>query len=357
MKILYITPTIQDEGGLSRVFSIKANYLVERAGFDIQFLTLNNEKMPFFSFDPAIKIIDLKTTGGKIKRIQQYYKYINSYIKTINPHCIVLCDLGWKGLFFNFFVKTNIPLIYEIHGSLYNEPIRKNWFLKKFRIAARKILIKQFSNVVLLTEESKKEWNIPCEVIPNPPSFISLEKSDCSNETVLAVSRHSYEKGIDRLIGIWTEVHKKFPNWKLKIIGDGYLKEENLRLVSHLNLQNTVFFSDPVKNILKEYLDASVYLMTSRTEGYPMVLLEALETGLPIIAYDCPIGPRNFVKNGFNGYLIPDGNKEMYIDSLEELLRNESLRKEMGKNSVNFPLSANTESIMNRWITLFHKFK
>ncbi|HKX86645.1 MAG TPA: glycosyltransferase family 4 protein [Flavobacterium sp.] len=357
MRILYITPTIQDEGGLSRVFSIKANYLYEKEGFEIHFVTLNNDKQPFFDFNPGIRITDLKTGGNKFSRVSQYFKLIASYIKENKPDIIVLCDLGWKGLFFNFFLKVKVPLVYEIHGSLYNEPIKKNWLFKKVRLFIRKTLIKTFSNVVLLTEESKKEWNINCEVIPNPPSFSSEKKSECKNKTALAISRHSYEKGVDRLIEIWAKVHEKFPEWRLKIIGDGYLKNENVSLAKKLNLEQAIIFSEPVKDVLKEYLDCSIYLMTSRNEGYPMVLLEALETGLPIVAYDCPIGPRNFIQNENNGYLIPDGNEKLYIQHLEKLMADESLRIEMGKKASEFSLSKNTDAIMNKWTELFHKLK
>lgn len=355
MKIIYITPTVQDEGGLSRVFSIKANYLFENEGFDVHFVTLNNNNEPFFNFKPGITITDLKTEGNKFNRVVQYFKSVNAYIQENNPDVVVLCDLGWKGLFFNFFVKLKIPLVYEIHGSLYNESIKRNWFLKKIRLQLRKALVKRFKNVVLLTEESKKEWSIPAEVIPNPPSFSSPEKSKCENKTALVISRHSYEKGIDRLITIWAEIHKEFPDWKLKVIGDGYLKNENLRLLKKNNLEQTVSFIDPLKDVLSEYLNASLYLMTSRCEGYPMVLLEALETGLPIIAYDCPIGPRNFIKDGFNGFLIPEEDKKRYVSDLKKLMNDENLRKQMGKNSNEFSVSKNTDTIMAKWVELFYK--
>lgn len=357
MKILYITPTIQDEGGLSRVFSIKTNYLFEKEGYEIHFLTLNNDKKPFFTFNNGIKITDLKISGNKFNRILQYFRLVTSYIKEIQPDIIVLCDLGWKGLFFNFFVKTKVPIVYEIHGSLYNEPIKKNWLVKKIRLLIRKVLVRSFKNVVLLTAESKNEWNIPCEIIPNPPSFSSYIKSACETKTALAISRHSYEKGIDRLLEIWAEVHEKFPDWELKIIGDGYLKEENLRLANKLNIHHSVLFLDPVKDVISVYLDSSIYLMTSRNEGYPMVLLEALEMGLPIVAYDCPIGPRNFIQDGSNGYLIPDENKKMYVRKLEELMINQSLRKKMGEKSVTFSLTKNTDTIMGKWVELFRKIK
>lgn len=357
MKILYITPTIQDEGGLSRVFSIKTNYLYEKEGYKIHFLTLNNNKKPFFTFNNEIKITDLKISGNKFNRISQYFRWVKFYLKEIQPDIIVLCDLGWKGLFFNFFVKTKVPIVYEIHGSLYNEPIKKNWLVKKIRFLIRKVLVRSFKNVVLLTEDSKKEWNIPCEIIPNPPSFSSNKKSTCETKTALIISRHSYEKGIDRILEIWVDVLENFPDWNLKIIGDGYLKEENVRLANQLKINHSVLFLDPIKDVVNMYLDSSIYLMTSRNEGYPMVLLEALEMGLPIVAYDCPIGPRNFIQDGRNGYLIPDGDKKMFIKSLEKLMLSQSLRKEMGENSVTFSFTKNTDVIMGKWVELFQKIK
>jgi len=215
MKILYITPTIYDEGGVAKVVSVKSNVLIEAYNCEIGFVTFNTTSTnTFHPFHPTIEKFDVKATGFKPFKILNYYQKVKKILKSFQPDVIVICDFGWKGFFFSKFVKTTIPIVFEIHGSLYNESKKiTNTTLVNYRALLRKRLLSAYKNVVFLSNESQKEWGIPGEIIPNSIKNTNLV-ANLQNQKVIAIARHSYETGIDRLINIWANVSTK-SNWLL----------------------------------------------------------------------------------------------------------------------------------------------
>ncbi|MEO8516771.1 MAG: glycosyltransferase [Flavobacterium sp.] len=354
MKILYITPTIYDEGGVSKVLALKTNYLIEQFDYEIYVLTSNNDKTSFFHpFNTKTKAIDLKTKGFKPFKIIDHYKKVNQQIEEIKPDLLVLCDFGWKGFCFNFFVKTKIPLIFEVHGSIFNETKAIKFPILSFvRASIRKLLLKMFRHVVFLSSNSQKEWEITGNIIPNP-MITNLDKSELKSTKVIAVARHSYEKGVDRLLSIWQKIISVKPEWTLDIYGEGIYLEQNKKLASDLNILSNTNFYKPVKNINDKYLESSVCLMTSRQEGFPMVLLEAMSVGLPIVAYDCPIGPRSIITNEENGFLIEDGNEKAFVAKTIQLLEDYEVRKRIGNEAKMAIQKYNIDAIMKQWNALF----
>jgi len=353
MKILYITPTIYDEGGVAKVVSVKSRVLIESYGCEIGFVTFNNVSTDtFHSFPSGIKKFDVKAIGFKPFRILNYFQKVAKIIKSYQPDVIVICDFGWKGFFFSKFVKTNIPIVFEVHGSLYNASKKiSNNKLINYRAIVRKKLLSGYKNVVFLSNESQKEWKIEGEIIPNP-----IQKTNCianlQNEKVIAIARHSYEKGIDRLIEIWKKVSQR-SNWILEIYGDGYLFEKHEQLIRNLDLQDKVKLFKPVKNIQEKYLESSIFVMTSRTEGFPMALLEAMEVGLPVVSYDCPIGPRSIIKNNYSGFLIEDGNEEQFVSSIIALQIDREKRIKIGQNAKQEMQKLQPNLIGKKWFDYF----
>jgi glycosyltransferase involved in cell wall biosynthesis len=128
-------------------------------------------------------------------------------------------------------------------------------------------------------------------------------------------------------------------------------------LANALNIGNNATFFDPVKNINDKYSEASIMIMTSRTEGFGMVLVEAMASGLPCVAYDCPCGPRAIILNNENGFLVEDGNIDSFIQKLELLMEDEKLRIQMGINAQKSVKKYNLDAIMLQWNTLFEEVK
>ena len=359
MKILYVVPKINNEGGVARVLAVKANYLVENFGYEVQILTQNVGNKPlFYLFNDKIAFHDVSLKGSKISFFLQYAKALKTVLNYIKPDLIIVCDNGLKAYAIPFILKTKTPIIFECHGSKYveeQEP-RKYFPGTKIKTLFKEFSANKFSKFVGLSNESLKEWNVKNGiVIPNPLWFKASRFADLKSKKVIAVGRHSYEKGLDRLFQIWKKVVEKHPDWSLEIYGKSNKNQELQKLANSLNIGTNVTFFEPVKNINDKFLETSIMVLTSRTEGFGMVIIEAMATGLPVIAYDCPVGPRSIITNNENGFLIEDGNVNLFVEKLNLLIENENLRIEMGNKAKENSNRYNLDTIMLQWKNLFEE--
>ena len=361
MKLLYLVPNVNNEGGVARVLAIKTFYLIEKWGYQVDFLTQNKGSFPqFYNFNKKIGFHDMILKGNPIQVLLNYRKNINEQIELLNPDIIIVCDNGLKAFFIPFILKTKIPIVLEIHSSLNVIENENNSIFKLIGnnsvILFKKFAARYFNNFVVETPESIKEWNVPNGiVIPNALWFYTDKLAKLNSKKVIAVGRHVYEKGFDRLLYIWKKIVKKHPDWHLDIYGkssdDFYLQ----KLTSELNLTNSVSFFEPTSEIVSKYQENSIYLMSSRFEGFGMVLIEAMALGLPCIAYDCPCGPRAIISNKLDGFLINNGNESDFIDATLYLINNEARRIEMGKKAKEKSLNYNIDTIMPLWDSLFNE--
>jgi glycosyltransferase involved in cell wall biosynthesis len=364
MKIVYIVPNVNNEGGVARVIAIKANYLIEKLGYEVAIVTQNKGNSPlFYHFNPKITFFDMMLKGNPFQFFATYQKVLNQKIKLINPDVIIVCDNGLKAYTIPFILKTKIPIILEMHSSkLIEEYQTKNNFLSKLKLYFSTIFkvfaIKHFDEFIVETPESIKEWNVKKGiVIPNPLWFSTVSFSELNSKKAIAVGRHNYEKGFDRLLNIWQKIVKKYPDWCLEIYGKSSKNTELQLLAQNLKITNNVNFFEPVKEINEKYLEASMYLLTSRFEGFGMVLIEAMASGLPCIAYDCPCGPKAIIDNKKNGFLIENGNESDFVNAIETLIEDQNLRIEMGKNAKISSQLYNIDTIMQTWNELFLELK
>ncbi|MFY0482910.1 glycosyltransferase family 4 protein [Flavobacterium sp. PLA-1-15] len=359
MRILYIVPKINNAGGVARVLSVKSDYCIENWNYEITILTQNNGNAPlFYEFNKNVVIEDIQYSQQKIKFFFQFRKHLQEKIDAIKPDRIVVSDNGFKAYLIPFLLKTKIPIIFEAHGSRFNKEKKANGIFQrigfKFSDAIKKAGAKRFDLFIALSKENLSEWEVKDGVvIPNPIWIESTKDNFLETKKVIAVARHSYEKGLDRLLKIWKEVVKVHPDWELDIYGDSSGQIELFEMAKELKIEQNVNFHLPVLEILEQYEQASIYAMTSRTEGFPMVLLEAMACGLPIIAYDCPVGPRSIITNSVDGFLIKDGDEKLFIQKLLELMNDVNLRKELGKNGTKKIQQYKLEPIMNKWKLLF----
>ena len=156
------------------------------------------------------------------------------------------------------------------------------------------------------------------------PFFPPIDSTKRS-KLALNIGRLVDDKDHLSLIHAWHLVMQEFPEWRLRIIGKGGNKNLLVDLIYNLSLQNSIEILDPTDSILEHYLNSSIFLLTSKSEGFGMVLIEAMACGLPCIAFDCPVGPRDIIVDGSNGYLISHRNIESYSDRIKELIRSDSL--------------------------------
>lgn len=362
MKILYIVPDITDSGGISRVVSLKTNYWVRHLNYEVQILSVNDSYPEcFYDFDSAIKWHVLRESPQMHLFLRNYIRLIKKTIAAEKPDIIVVCDaVFW--LFIPWFIKTEIPLIFETHFSVFYEKEKNKTLYNKFRGKMVRFLkqktISKFNCFVTITEEGDKERGINnTHVIPNPLSFTVKNKAALVNKKVMAVCMNPYVKGLDRLLLIWSRIVEKHPDWVMDIYGQWDAKSEYKKMANDLKIANKVNFLPPTKDIQNSYKDASIFLMTSRTEAFGMVLIEAMASGVPCIAYDCPSGPGTIIEEAVNGFLIEDGNLNFFVQKLEQLIEDENLRIQMGLKAQESVKKYEIDTVMKRWDELFMRLK
>jgi glycosyltransferase involved in cell wall biosynthesis len=216
--------------------------------------------------------------------------------------------------------------------------------------------------VLTLTEEDRELWrrslagtSTLVEAIPNASPFDVGGPAPLESRTVIAAGRLSHQKGFDRLIPAFAKVAQKFPDWQLHIYGAGPDERALKRAVRANDLTGTVVLKGLVPGLEEAFRNASIYAMSSRFEGLPMVLLEAMSQGLPIVSFDCPEGPRQLVTDGVNGLLVPDGDVDALADALLRLIADPAERRRMGLAALDRAQGYTADAVVARWEALFER--
>ena len=211
--------------------------------------------------------------------------------------------------------------------------------------------------LVSLTQNDADDWkNITnTYVIPNPISFYSEKSASLENKQVIMVGRYNDAKGYDYLIPAWEIVHQVYPDWVLNVYGSGELHDDICIWIKERNLDETIILHDPIDNIMDKYLESSICVLTSRYEGFSLVILESMACGVPVVSFDSPYGPRNIIRDGEDGVLVNYLDIQGMADNLCKLIANKELRKRMGANARENVLRFSKDSVMNNWVQLFSK--
>ena len=363
MKLLYITNGINGAGGLERVLSIKASYLAEQLGYEVTILCLNDNHLnTFYTFSDKINFRSIKVSKNPMQYVMHYIKGIRKIVAHLQPDVIAVCDDGLKGFFVPYILEKKIPIIYERHASVQlnfaSVSSKNRWTSLKNRVSL--FLMQQLANTfeafVVLTQGNTKEWPTKnVKVIPNPLSFYSEQNATLGAKRVIAVGSHSHNKGYDLLLRAWKQVVAKDETWKLYIYGKIDDNQTYLTLAQELGISDAVVFSKPVKAIEQEYLKSSIMVLPSRSEGFGMVLIEAMACGVPCVAFDCPHGPADIITHQEDGILVPNGNEAELAQALVQLMEDDMLRKQMGEQAKVNVRRYLPELVMPQWDALFKK--
>lgn len=371
MRIIYNIAGTFNSGGMERVLANKANYLV-KMGYEVIIVTTDqNNRNSFFALDENIKMYDLGINYGENNGKSIYNKLLNYPIKQYKhkKRLTVLLKELEPDLVISMFcndasfiskIKDGSKKILEIHFSRFKrlQYGRKGlWRLAdKWRYLTDAKVVERFDQFVVLTEEDKGYWgklsNI--KVIPNARTFTVSHPSTLEHKKVIAVGRLNHQKGFDRLIKAWEIVNREISDWTLEIVGEGELQEELQNLIDELGLSDKIILGKTDTDMMSVYKKASILAMSSYYEGLPMVLLEAQATGLPIVSFACKCGPKDVIKDGVNGFLVPEGDIEGLAQKLIVLIKDETLRKQMGEKAYFDSEKYEENTIMGQWITLFN---
>lgn len=371
MKIVYCIHSTCNSGGMERVLCNKANYLVEHLGYEVYIITTEQKgRESFFQYSPKIHFVDFAInysdiSGSFMSRIFKQNKKVNrhkmkmeSFLYQIRPDIVI--SMYYKEIAFLWKINDGSRKILEIHFSRkFKVQSYSNNLLLSSLYYIRSLyelrFIKKFDKFIVLTKEDKDLWgnlsNI--EVIPNACWFEQYRKSDLSQKEVISVGRLSFQKGFDRLLKAWAKVNQVCPQWRLNIWGSGEMHDSLLYMIKELDISSSVIIHAPTLDIQEEYLKNSIFVMSSRFEGMPMAMLEALSFGLPIVSFACQCGPSDIVTNGLEGYLVKEGNIDDLADKLVDVIQNESKRKYFAENAFSRSKDFQPAIIMDKWNVLF----
>lgn len=374
IKIAYCIPSLYYPSGMERVLTLKANYFTEVFGYEIHIILTDGEnKPPYYELHPNIIVHQLainydhlygttihRRILGYFKKQRVFRKRLNECLNRIKPD-ITISLLRRDINFINKMTDGSIKLG-EIH---FNKSNYREFNLPKLPDSIKKLIkhfwmkqlihkLRSLECFIVLSHEDAAEWtelnNIT--VIHNPLSFIPESHSDCSRKQVIAVGRYMPQKGFDRLISAWKIVSEKHPDWILRIYGDG-MREILQKQIDTLEISKTCILEHSVRNIIKKYCESSIFALSSRFEGFGMVITEAMACGVPPIAFTCPCGPRDIIENNIDGILVENGDITGLAEKICFLIENETVRKEMGIRARHNVERFRIEKIALQWKSLF----
>lgn len=363
MVLLYFTDSLRYSGGIQRMLTSKINYLAKENDYIIHLICFE-KCQSFFSVDNRVHIHSLNIENKslsvveKILSIPRIIKRTKSLIKTIKPDIIINENMKIMSFLLPFFIKR-IPLIYVIHFSYeglmqLSHSIYKNKIIRKHITSIRKSILKKYSYFVVLTEEDKRKWNLPnCMVIPNFTCINNSTQSTLTSKTAIFVGRFSPEKDLETLIKAWKIVSVTEPEWKLNLYGDGIEKNKIKSLIQELRLEESISLKGKSSNIEDVYKTASLLVLTSKFEGFVLVVLEALTMGVPCITFNIS-GCNNMIKNGVNGFLVKEHSHTAMANQIIKYIQ--SSTKEKHAMQQNIPETINRYSkdiVMQQWKNLF----
>lgn len=353
-KIAYCLPSLYIPGGMERVLTIKANYFADVLEYDIYIiLTDGKDKKTFYELSPKIHIVNLDINFNELwgksfyKKILIYLRKQLIYRKRLQDSLMLIkpditVSMLRREINFINSIKDGSKKIGEIHSNrdnfrdmkyggkknIFDNIIGKLWMSQLIRE------LKKLSLFVILSSEDQTKWKQikNSVVIHNPLPFFPNRQSNCSNKQIIAVGRYSYQKGFDMLIDCWKIVAEKHPDWILKVYGGGD-RSEFIKQRDRLGLTDNLFLESETNEIVEKYCESSIFVLSSRFEGFGMVITEAMACGVPAVSFECPCGPRDIINNCEDGLLVENGNIEQLAVKICYLIENEEIRKEMGKKA------------------------
>jgi glycosyltransferase involved in cell wall biosynthesis len=338
LHIVIICSGLNSPGGIERAITNTANLFFEK-GNKVTLLVLDESKQSFYPINTEISIeqyhlhFGISQTGNILTRKIDFFnhtKKLKSIIKHLAPAIIITTEYVHT-IAARIAVKKSIKIASWEHHHF-------NWLSRN---AFWKLLYKYYypktDLIVCLNQTEEKYYRQKgCKtlVIPNFIRLWPVQVSPLKEKQILTIGWLIKRKGIDMIPDIAEIIFKQHPDWKWKIIGTGEEKNALIQKIENKKLTPNFEIIEPTSpDMEKIYLSCSIYAMTSRFECFPMVLLESFTYGMPVVAFDCPTGPADIIKNGEDGFLIEKENINALAGGLLFFIQNEEKRKQFGRNA------------------------
>ena len=352
-------------GGAERVLSTMANCWA-RCGWHVSLVTLDAVSTDFYPLHADVERIGLGVSGAsytawqavrsnvaRVARLRRAFRASRPQvvISFMAPTTVLTLMAAWK---------ENVPVVVSERIDPTQYPLPRIWS------AARRVAYRTASAVVVQTPEVRQwaERVVPpshVHVIPNP---VALAEAGAKNTPaappalertarhVVAMGRLDAQKGFDILVRAFADCYATRPEWRLTVLGEGNERHQLATLAEQLGVASVVRFPGRVTDPATVLRSADLFVLSSRYEGFPNALLEAMAVGLPVVATDCPSGPKHIVRNGIDGILVPVENASSLAASMAALMDDESLRKRFGERATDVTERFGVGRIMAQWESL-----
>lgn len=369
------------KAGTERVMSDKMNYLAEH-GYDVCLITYEQGMHPMaYPLHSSIRYVDLGTRFfeleryGFIKRLPIYFllrlkfrKRLKDVLNKTKPDIVISTTYSIKLLDIILSVNTYARNVVESHIACYTvkkaydyrdsylfhffAKMYDNWILGKLSKA---------DALVVLTKGDANDWEEYTNniiVIPNPVTYYpeTIASHECTNMRILCVGRLQEQKGFDMLIDAFARIANLCEGWRVDIYGDGQDKYTLMERIHNLNLDGRISIRPSVDNIYNEYQHSDFFVLSSRFEGLPLVLGEAMSCGIPCVAFRCKYGPEDIIDDGRNGLLVANGNIKDLSEKMLWMIEHKEERLYMGERARQDIKRLEKNSIMKKWLDLFDSY-
>lgn len=381
MRIVYCIPHLYNSGGMERVLTQKVNWLAEHT--EHRYTIVTTEPAPqgtrevYFPLDKQVQVeclnIDFNADYASpllhkwfahMRKMRAYRRALTDYIRANRTDLCI--SLGGKEIAFLRCLPCRT--IAELHFAkdhrrqlLTANHTGRFWSLLG-HIRTQQLIraVRPLERLVVLTQADQKDWeeagctNVVC--IPNPCALDGQETPRAAREkVVLAVGRLHEQKGFDLLLQAWQPIEAKHPEWTLRIVGEGPKRTELETQIASLGLKH-VCLAGRAEDMAKEYATASLFVLSSRYEGLPLALIEAMWSGVPCVAFDCPQGPAELLADE-RGWIVPDGDIHALSDGMEYAITHTAEAQERaGKAHVYARDTYSEKRIMPRWVNLIEHY-
>lgn len=369
MRLLYITNDLNVRGGVERILSDCVNHLVQNCDYQIYIATVSDRTTSAYEYDERVVILSLGAKHshakfiGRLADMIYFGKALHALITEVKPDVVIKVQTSGYSWVVPM-VCSSVPKVLWVHTSKMGltttmDHNQSRWFNRLYwHICPH--LMERYDKTVLLTEEDSRDWGLKnASVIGNFTNYEhdSNHTSTLREKHAICIARYDYFKRLDLLIDIWQQVQAEHPDWTLDIYGGhGDDRERIENLVQTKNLAGCIVLHDATDRIDEKLLASSVFCFTSQFEGFGLVLIEAMQFGLPVVAFST-VGVNSIVNDGHNGYLIPFGDTQTYAKRLNALLSSYDLRKRMGDHAKESLTPFSKAEIMKKWNRLFEELK
>lgn len=337
-KVCILSADISRTGGTERLATVIASQLAVR-GFSVCILSMINHEAPFFPLHPAVRLhsLHMEKFSANFSDLRIWWR-LRKFVQEEAIERIVDIDLALS--------YYSIPAAWKSRARVFSWEMFHlginvgGWPQRLRRQIARHLAAGAAASVVTLSQKDRNQYltrltcRAPVVHIPPPMTIAHQKPSELDSKVVLAAGHLVPQKGFDLLLTAWAVIAQRHPQWRLRIVGSGAQKDILKSMSVRLNIVAQVDFVPQTPDMTREYLTASIYALSSRFEGYGLVLVEAKSFGLPVVSFDCDCGPSEIVRHEVDGLLVPPEDVGAFAAGLDRLIKSAQDREAFGKSAL-----------------------